>query len=246
MKEWMKYLWSPDKLAHPTPSFFEIDLSNRCNLECSWCCAKEARLKNPVDMEIDMAYSIVDEAYRSGIGVSFSGGGEPTLHPNFGEIIEHAKKCIGVGLVSNGAAPKKIKGYLETMEGHKNFWVRLSLNDRSINNKLRGLFKEYPGQIGISIVDVKADNLNVEYPAEGLAHYAKFISRKLPSDETPIKMTPQECIGRNFEKVFEVDGTVAWCCQARGLDGKPPVFCFEDCRWSKVRLEDAWEDNPWT
>ncbi len=244
--EWTKYLWDPDKLACPTPSFYEIDLTNRCNLNCPWCCTKEARLKNPMDMEIGMVHRIIDEAFRSKIGVSFSGGGEPTLHPNFKDIMKYSTKCIGVGLVSNGTNPERIREYLEIMKDHKNFWVRLSLNDRSINGKQRKLFKEHPGRIGISIIDVRADDSNVKYPAEELALYAKFVRRKLPSDETPIKMTPRECVGRKFEKVWEVDGTIAWCCHARGLNGKPPSFCFEDCRWSKVRLEDAWGNNPWT
>ena len=197
-----------------------------------------------MDMRTDMAYRILDKAFKLRIGVVFSGGGEPTLNPDFKDIMKYATKCGGVGLVSNGTNPARVREYLEITKDHRNSWVRLSLNARPINDRLRKLFKEYPSQIGISIIDVNVPNM--EYPAEALAPFAKFIHKKLPSNEVPMKMTPQECVGRKFETVFEVDGTIAWCCQARGLDGKPPPFCFEDCRWSKVNLKDALEDNPWT
>ena len=244
MKEWTKYLWDIDKLVHPVPSFYEIDLTNKCNLDCPWCCTREAMLRNPMDMKTDTAYHIIDKALELRIGIVFSGGGEPTLNPNFKDIIKYAVRGIGIGLVSNGTNPARIREYLEIMEDHKNSWVRLSLNARLVSDKLRELFKEYPDQIGISIIDVNGPDM--AYPAEALAPFAKFVRKKTPSKKSPIKMTPQECVGRKFEIVFEVDGTVAWCCQARGLDGKPPPFCFEDCRWSKVNLKDAWRDNPWT
>jgi len=246
MKEWTKYLWDSDKLECPTPAFYEVDLTNRCNLNCPWCCTREARLKNPVDMSIDLVYRIIDKAFKLRIGVVFSGGGEPTLHPNFKDIMKYATKCLGVGLVSNGTNTTRIREYLEIMKNHKNFWVRLSLNARPINDRLWKLFKEYPGQIGISIIDVDVNVPNMEYPAEALTPLAKAVRKRLPSNEVPMKMTPQECIGRKFETVFEADGTIAWCCQARGLNGKPPDFCFADCRWSQIYLKDAWKDNPWT
>lgn len=243
---WTKYLWDADKLTHPTPAFYEIDLSNRCTLNCPWCCTKEARLKNPMDMELGLVHRLIDKAFALKIGVVFSGGGEPTMHPNFKSIIEYAVKCIGVGLVSNGTDPVKVREYLEATTGHKNSWVRLSLNARPVSDDLRRLFEEYPGRIGISIIDIDAGIAGVKYPAETLTNLAKFVRRKPPSKEVPTKMTPQECIGRKFETVFEVDGTVAWCCQSRGRNGRPPDFCFGDCRWSEVNLEDAWRGNPWT
>ena len=246
MKAWTKYLWDLDKLANPAPAFYEIDLTNWCNLNCLWCCAREARLKNPRDMDLVLVRHLIDKAVKLNIGVVFSGGGEPTLHPNFQDIIKHATKCLGVGLVSNGTNPAKIREYLEVTKRHPNSWVRLSLNERPIDDKLRKLFEEYPSQIGISIIDPEADTPGVAYPAEELAPLAKFIRRKTPSDETPIKMSPRECVGRRFETVYEVDGTIAWCCHARGLKGKPPPFCFRDCRWSQVDFDDAWGENPWT
>lgn len=246
MKDWMKYLLSSKKILNPSPSFYEIYLTNRCNLNCPWCCTKESRTKDPRDMRTKLVYQIIDKAYRRNIGVSFTGGGEPTLHPNFKEIITYARKCIGVGLVSNGTYSDQIREYLEIMKGHNNYWVRLSLNDRPLNKRLEQLFRDYPGKIGISIVSIAANYSNISFPAEDLKRYAKFIRRKTPSDETPNLMDPEDCVGRKYERVYEPDGTVAWCCHSLGAKGKPPKHCFDDCRWSKVHLDEVWKENPWT
>lgn len=241
--EWTKYLWDPEKLEHPSPASYEIDLTNVCNLNCSFCSSRDARERKPIHAEFSKVKWIIHDAIEKNIGVSFTGGGEPTLYPQFSDAIKEALPCVGLGFVSNGTNPDKIHEYLEITKDHKNSWVRLSLNDRPINDGLRKLFADYPGRIGISIV---AEDIARIYPAEELIPLAKLVRKKVPNSIVPVKMTPQECVGRKFVKVWEPDGTIAWCCQARGMKSSPPKHCIEGCRWVVVDLKKAWEANPFT
>lgn len=103
----------------PPPVNVEIDLSNRCSLGCKWCHFGYTHTKGPLAgdrekpgesvaggdlMDTDLALSIIDQLSRIGVrSITWSGGGEPTLHPDFDTIIGHAyKQGIDQGLYTLG------------------------------------------------------------------------------------------------------------------------------------------------
>jgi MoaA/NifB/PqqE/SkfB family radical SAM enzyme len=96
----------------PAPVTLEIDLSNRCPLACTSCHFSYTHVRGPWvarnrvlpmahDKGGDLAYADVfmralTEAARFGVkSVVWTGGGEPTTHPSWQTIIDHAH---GVGL----------------------------------------------------------------------------------------------------------------------------------------------------
>ena len=105
-----KIFQHPDRLAllkaggRPAPVSVEIDLSNRCSLGCEWChfgythtrgllSGKSEKPAGAIGggdlMPLELAIKILDELKAAGVlSVTWAGGGEPTLHPNFNEIIE--------------------------------------------------------------------------------------------------------------------------------------------------------------
>lgn len=121
-----KALWHLDALADlqrtgktKAPVNVEIDLSNRCSLGCEWChfaythtrgplAGKRAKPAGHVDggdvMSLDLAYSILRQLAAAGVkSVTWTGGGEPTLHPHFNEIIEHARSVgLEQGIYTHG------------------------------------------------------------------------------------------------------------------------------------------------
>jgi len=245
LDDWTKYLWDLRLLEHPRPRFHEIDITNKCNLNCEWCCNKTLIEKDSNHAALDDVLERVRAAIWDGVGVEFCGGGEPTLHPDFNYIMAQALPAVGIGLVSNGTNIPAIRYYLDITARHRNAWVRLSFNERPINKEIFDLFVDYPRRIGISIV---TNNLDKIYPADRLASLAKLIRRKVPGIFTipSVSMTPDKCTARHFDKVIEVDGTVAWCTLARGLAGKPPTSCPAACRWLCVDIPKAWRQNPCT
>lgn len=80
-----------------------LTLNRECNLRCRWCYAKSEKYKTSSDMDINMAYKIVDICDLLGIRHITLIGGEPTLYSHLFEIIEYInKKKIKWGFVTNG------------------------------------------------------------------------------------------------------------------------------------------------
>jgi MoaA/NifB/PqqE/SkfB family radical SAM enzyme len=120
-----KTLWHTDKLtqlrttgATNAPVNVEIDLSNRCSLGCQWCHFAYTHTRGPLAgaqkppghmdggdlMDTALAYHIIADLAGAGVkSITWTGGGEPTLHPDFNDIIEFAGKYpIQQGLYTHG------------------------------------------------------------------------------------------------------------------------------------------------
>jgi hypothetical protein len=84
-----------------------IDLTNRCNLTCPYCFAHANSAGFLYEVSLDqiklMLQTLRDEQPVSCRSVQFSGG-EPTIHPNFLEIVRIAKKMgfTQIQIATNG------------------------------------------------------------------------------------------------------------------------------------------------
>lgn len=92
--------------GRPAPVNVEIDLSNRCDLKCAGCHFAYTHTRGPWAgkqekphgaigggdlMDYTLALSVVDQLAGAGVrSVTWTGGGEPTLHPDFEPIVSHA------------------------------------------------------------------------------------------------------------------------------------------------------------
>jgi len=84
------------------PITCEIDLSNSCNHNCSWCTYGNTR-KNEL-MPDEVFFPLLDELAGLGIkAILLNGGGEPSTHPAFKEMLYKIKeKGMEIGIISNG------------------------------------------------------------------------------------------------------------------------------------------------
>jgi len=94
-----KILLFPDKLKallnsnEDNPDFLypisvELSLTNECNQKCIWCSDYELRNRLPGTLKKEVIFNLVDDLKIGGTkGITIEGGGEPTLHPDFIEII---------------------------------------------------------------------------------------------------------------------------------------------------------------
>ena len=89
----------------PFPIHLEVDLTNICNHSCYFCnCADTLASDNSI-LKYEILIERLKEAYNMGSrGISFTGGGEPVMHPKFAEI-SRVCKDIGydLGLITNGS-----------------------------------------------------------------------------------------------------------------------------------------------
>ncbi len=128
----LKLLHHPKQLnrilegSRPFPIHLEVDLTNICNHACSFCNMSETLANDSSVIDSEVLLERLAEAYSLGSrSISFTGGGEPTMHPKFSEISERTKKLgFDLGLITNGALLQKSR-----LEAIAEFfkWVRISL-----------------------------------------------------------------------------------------------------------------------
>lgn len=103
------------------PISVEMHLTDKCNLNCEWCTDKELR-NNKATLELELIKKLFCEFGCHGTGVTLEGGGEPTLHPHFREVVEAGRAFnVDIGLISNGTVD--ISEYIDGLK-----WVRISLD----------------------------------------------------------------------------------------------------------------------
>jgi MoaA/NifB/PqqE/SkfB family radical SAM enzyme len=144
-----KLLRHPDRLANwragqfTPPIGIEVDLSNRCNLGCQDCHFGYAHSRGPLThrafgnrplealgdlMDLTLFTRIREQLESAGVrSITFSGGGEPTTHPEFERFLDQAEKSpLKFGLYTNGTRidstlAKRLKQILT--------WIVISLDE---------------------------------------------------------------------------------------------------------------------
>jgi MoaA/NifB/PqqE/SkfB family radical SAM enzyme len=125
-----------------SPVNVEIDLSNRCQLHCDWCDFKHVQsgYGNTGDLiDADRIINVI-EAETNIRSITWSGGGEPLMHPEIGWIILSVN--VDQGIYTNGIGIDRSMALLlkRTMT-----WVYVSLDcpDRKSYREMKGRgFKE--------------------------------------------------------------------------------------------------------
>lgn len=140
-----KLFYHPEKIVEykqnkrPFPVTIEFDLTNKCNHKCSFCFYAEHLSIDKSTLNTSILFERIEEiAYLGSKGICFTGGGEPTLHPEFREILIKTKSLgIDCGLITNGSLIHKLSEDLV-----KNLkWIRISLagGDAKSYQKVQGV-----------------------------------------------------------------------------------------------------------
>ena len=118
-----KIAWFPEKLQSfvageiTAPIYVRVKPLNRCNHKCFWCVYHEPELSamhgdmDKTDMiSMEKMTEILDDFSDMGVrAVTYSGGGEPLMHGNITEILQHTfLKDIDVSVITNGQFLKAI------------------------------------------------------------------------------------------------------------------------------------------
>lgn len=123
----LKVFQHPDRVAEflkkgytSAPVSIEISPANYCNAQCNWCFYAETQDKSGIEQGLMLR--TIDELAEMGVqSINWTGGGEPTLHPNFREFVERSyEKKVLQGIFTNAlkymrADPKKFE------------WIRVSI-----------------------------------------------------------------------------------------------------------------------
>ena len=145
-----KSLHHPEKIeelragGHPVPVHVQLIISDYCNHDCDFCAyrmsgytsnqmfqeeeGQSRSARNPQrQISFDKCIEIIDDCVEMGVKcLQFTGGGEPTVHPNFSEIVAYAQgNGLETSLVTNGATltDPEHRAVIKNMA-----WVRVSID----------------------------------------------------------------------------------------------------------------------
>lgn len=109
--------------AMTAPIKLFINVSNKCNLECSHCFSASSPTGS-YDIPIGKLRDIIDEASEMGVFLFIIGGGEPFMRKDIWEIISYIRsKGMGVSLTTNGTICNE-----EIMRNIKEYDVRMNIS----------------------------------------------------------------------------------------------------------------------
>jgi len=134
-----KIVWFPEKLQSfvsgkiTAPIYVRIKPLNACNHKCYWCVYHESDLsdmhkdmKNKDMISEDKMLEIIDDLSSIGVeAVTYSGGGEPLMHPSIEKILQKTlHKNIALSVITNGQFLKNDIASILT----KSSWIRVSVD----------------------------------------------------------------------------------------------------------------------
>jgi MoaA/NifB/PqqE/SkfB family radical SAM enzyme len=119
---------APDRgLPMFSPTSINLDLTSACNFSCPFCV--DSKLTNAgKSLTFVEVKQTVDTLHSHGLlSVILIGGGEPTLHHDFGEIVRYIKsKKLQIGIVTNGSRLEKIEAIVDALK--EKDWIRISID----------------------------------------------------------------------------------------------------------------------
>ena len=118
---------STEKISGIPLLSINLDLTTACDHACGHCVDDEVINTGPKYSGDNVLNTIDTLADRGLCSVILIGGGEPTLHPRFGEIVRHIKaRGLELGLVTHGGHAAKIVEVADQFQPTD--WVRFSID----------------------------------------------------------------------------------------------------------------------
>ena len=115
------------------------ELTYACNLACIHCLSSSGR-RDPRELSTEECLRFVDELERLQVFYVNIGGGEPTIRPDFFEIVDYSvAHCVGVKFSTNGS--RIDAAVARRLSGSNYIDVQISLDgaDANTNDAVRGV-----------------------------------------------------------------------------------------------------------
>lgn len=176
-----RQMWdNADNLTPAAPLNLDLEISSVCNLRCPFCYHSSPDWKAKKQfMPLDFAKRVIDEAFCIGIpALKPNWRGEPTLHPDFTEIIRYARpRFTDIIINTNGNWPDAAFNGLLLADG-----VIISVDsfEHYGRSRVGGDFAALIGNIR-KLLAFKTDSLTVEL-------------RKVETEKNAAETFEQQCI----------------------------------------------------
>ncbi len=128
----------PDWLPRMQDSLLKVCTTYKCNLSCKYCYARDFKEKIPNDMTLNDFYRLLIWAKKNKWNRMVFLGGEPTLHPDFSDMLKLCyKHKMFITIATNNVFPSRI------ISNVKSFWhenVIVNYNARQVANSSQQRF----------------------------------------------------------------------------------------------------------
>jgi wyosine [tRNA(Phe)-imidazoG37] synthetase (radical SAM superfamily) len=116
-----------DALPSLSPVSINLDLTSACNFRCPHC-VDSGIINTGEALDLDNIKQSIDTLVEKGLlSVILIGGGEPTIHPDFEEIVRYSRgKGLQLGIVTNGSRLDRVAPVAQLLQ--EGDWLRLSLD----------------------------------------------------------------------------------------------------------------------
>jgi len=109
------------------PISINLDLTSACNFRCPHC-VDSGIINTGEALDLDTLRQSIDTLVEKGLlSVILIGGGEPTMHPDFEEIVRYCRgNGLQVGIVTNGSRLERVAEVADLLQ--EGDWLRLSID----------------------------------------------------------------------------------------------------------------------
>ena len=114
------------------------ELTYACNLECAHCLSSSGR-RDPRELSTEQCKAVIDELQRMQVFYVNIGGGEPTIRPDFWELLEYAvDHQVGVKFSTNGVRITPERARFLAATDYVDVQVSLDGATAEVNDYVRG------------------------------------------------------------------------------------------------------------
>ena len=162
-----------------------LSITSACNLKCFYCRAAGESLDNSLGtIKYDVLKDIIISAFDNGIKNYRITGGEPTIAPYFGELIEFIMKLAPDTIVRITTNGYKIKDYIDIIEKYKER-IEVVISVDSPTEKIGNI--KYDKYLSENIIDITNQLLkkkikiryNIVVTKENISQVPELISKSL-------------------------------------------------------------------
>ena len=121
-----------------SPICLTWELTYACNLQCVHCLSSSGR-RDPAELSTAEAERVIDELAAMQVFYINVGGGEPTLRPDFWELVSYAvERGIGVKFSTNGTRIDEAAARRLAASDYIDVQISIDGADAAINDAVRG------------------------------------------------------------------------------------------------------------
>ncbi|MGW0737672.1 radical SAM protein [Streptomyces sp. NPDC002851] len=247
---------APEAPATPAPpTFLELEITGRCQLTCTHCYAESGPAKGHGTMTTGEWQRIITEAAAMGVQTVQLIGGEPTMHPDFAALVEHALSCgLRVQVYSNlyriGLKEWAVLGrpgvdvatsyYSDDAAEHDVITGRKGSHDATRANIPEAIRRGIDVKVGIIHMreGQRSEQARTEVEALGVKEVSVDRVREVGNAATSLPSTSALC-GRCAHGIAAIlpDGTVTPCVMGRFL----PAGNVQGASLEGVFASDRWQ-----